>query len=202
MTQDDDQRPNNFNWDSIKTELRKKWDEDQRRTTAERELLRIRAEQYATPLADDTALTEARDTVLVFKLGQERYGIDVKTVQGVRPLDKLTPLPGVPRFYRGLVNLRGQIITVLDLRRFLGVQHNLEEDDAKELIIVKSANTLELALLAHRVEDVADVLHSSIEPLDDMRYTRGMVTTPQKVILLDMPRLLTDERLIVGGRND
>lgn len=155
--------------------------------------LRQRAEQYAKPLTDDDNAPTA--TLVVFRLGDEIYGIDAPLVYAVRRIDTIATVPNIPDFYMGVVNVRGQIITVLDLRRFFGKQDAQATKMPDELLVVR-ANGLELGILAHTVEDVVTLKLSDIQPLNDMGYTWGI--TPQKVILLDMARLLTDERLIVG----
>lgn len=156
------------------------------------DLLRQRAEQYAAPQADDRP-TQG-EMVLAFQLGEERYAVDVMVVRGLRAVRHITPVPAVPRFYRGVVNIRGQIITVLDLRVFF----EMPADDLPAELVVVEAKGLRLGLLAHRIEDVLPVAEYS--PVDDLRYARGL--TADGLILLDIPRLLEDERLIVGGRSD
>lgn len=157
--------------------------------------LRQRAEQYAKPLpTDEDAPTT---TVVIFQLGDETYGVDVLLVHAVRHIGKIATVPNIPHFYAGVVNVRGQIITILDLRRFFG----RGEDNTpmpEELLIIR-ANGLELGILAHTIHDVMTLKLSEIQLLNDMGYAWGI--TPQKFILLDMARLFTDERLIVGNSN-
>jgi len=130
-------------------------------------------------------------------LGAERYGIDVTTVTSVRAMSTLTRVPGVPPFYRGVVNVRGQIITVLDLRVFLNLGGNANKIP-NELIVVKS-NALELGILADHVSDVEHIPVDRIEPVE-MKYARGVTTG--RLVVLDIEQLLTDERLFVGGADE
>ena len=158
--------------------------------------LRQRAQQYAG-VPNDTAADDATAyTMLVFTLGDERYGVQVTHVRGVRPLRHLTRVPGVPAFYRGVVNLRGQIMTVMDLRVFFGLS-SLADADRRvpaELVLV-TANGLSLALLADHVSEIVRVSQGALETID-MRYAHGV--TADGLTLLDAERLLADDRLIVN----
>jgi purine-binding chemotaxis protein CheW len=108
-------------------DLQALWDElNQSDDIRQQENLQIRlqqrARQYATPQQQEEIYAETEIYhMLVFRLGKERYGIDVTQARGVRPSDQLTRVPGVPAFYRGVINVRGRIITVLDLRLFFNV---------------------------------------------------------------------------------
>lgn len=152
-----------------------------------------RAVQYAKPLNESSSEDPANVyDVLVFQLGQERYGVDVQAVRSVRPITTLTRVPGLPSFYSGVVNVRGQIVSVLDLRPFFGMT---VETVARELVIV-NMNGLQLGLLASHVEDVAHVPYAQVEPLD-RPHTRGV--TIDRLVLLNISALFGDERLIIGG---
>lgn len=181
-----------IDWQALREELG--WEDINRDTHAEDTLLQHRARQYASLLPDPDEATDMQ-TVLVFQLGKEHYGIDVTRVKGVRQSEKITPVPGVPRFYRGVVNIRGQILTVLDLLAFLEIAN--EHDTAPEELIIVQVHALELGLLAHHIQDVVTVTAQEIDPLEEMRYALGM--TKDRVIILDIMRLFEDERLIVGG---
>ncbi len=80
-------------------------------------LMQQRARELARPLADGAAEGEHIE-VLEFILAHERYAIETAWVQEVYPLRQLTPLPGTPAFVLGVVNVRGKIISVMDLRVF------------------------------------------------------------------------------------
>lgn len=137
--------------------------------------------------------------VVVFTMGEETYAIDSTHVETIRPLEGLTPVPCTPEFVVGVVNLRGRILSVIDLHRFLG----LERLDLAEtmLVIAIHAEGLDIGLL------VDQVLATRALALDDLEmalptaapmvaeYTRGV--TPDMVVLLDITRILKDQRIIV-----
>jgi purine-binding chemotaxis protein CheW len=185
-----------IDWKSLWEEL--DWDHADRRERAAQERLRQRARQYASLPPEDTDQAASSLTVLAFTLESELYGIDVMLVRGVRSVSAITPVPGTPQFYAGVVNVRGQIITVLDLRQFFGIEVGARKEPG-ELIIVQ-ANQLEIGLLAHHVRGVMSVPAVDIEPLEDIRYARGM--TAERMILLDVARMFEDERLVIGGADE
>jgi len=185
-----------IDWDSIWQSL--DWDDADRQQQAIKERLHQRAQQYAKPSKQhQDAYQSGQDNtyqLLTFDLGAERYGIDVTVVTSVRSTSKLTRVPSAPPFYRGVVNVRGQIITVLDLRILL----SLGMDTSKippELIVVKY-NKLELAILADHVSDVERIPVEAVEPIE-MTYARGV--TLGRLVVLDTMQLFTDERLFLGG---
>src|SRR5690606_24602682 len=132
-------------------------------------------------------------------LGTEYYGVDVMQVHNVRNTGPITRVPGLPAFYRGVLNVRGQIITVLDLRLFFDIPVETTESPPDELVVVR-ANGLEIGLLAHNIEGVQVVPQGQVEPAENMRYAFGI--TPQRRLLLDMTHLFQDDRLLVGGKDD
>lgn len=184
-----------INWESIWQSL--DWDDADRQQQAIKERLHQRAQQYAKPAKQHESYQSGLDNVyqlLTFNLGSERYGIDVNVVTSVRSTSKLTRVPGAPPFYRGVVNVRGQIITVLDLRILLslGVDNSIIPP---ELVVVEY-DKLELAILADHVSDVERIPVEAVEPIE-MTYARGV--TLGRLVVLDTEQLLTDERLIIGG---
>jgi purine-binding chemotaxis protein CheW len=138
-----------IDWEAVWQTLN--WDDETRDKVAEATRLRQRAEQYAAPpreaKVDDDALT-----VLAFELGGEHYGVDVMLVRGVRSMTKIARVPGIPSFYRGVVNVRGQILTVLDLRTFFDIP--AASDHVPDELVTVRANDLEIGLLADSVSGV------------------------------------------------
>jgi purine-binding chemotaxis protein CheW len=162
--------------------------------------LQQRAQVYAKALIPDDDLSDDESYhVLCFALGQEQYALDVTLVRSVRSLGQMTRVPSMPAYYVGIINLRGQMVTVFDLRRWYGNPvSDAPTQQPKEVIIMESQG-LQLALLADRIEQVTRIPHAHITPLD-LQAARGV--TPQKRIVLDMDALCADERLIVGHRDE
>jgi purine-binding chemotaxis protein CheW len=185
--------PNTIDWKTLWQKL--DWDDESHREEATRKRLQRRARQYASlpPEKDDE--TAGKRFVLTFSLGKERYAIDVQLVRIVRSLDTLFPVPGTPSFYPGVVNIRGQIVTVMDLRLFFDMR--VEDSDAARELIVVEANNLQIGLLAHHVYDVISVPSVEVEAIDDIRYAYGV--TADRLVLLDIARMFEDSRLVIGG---
>lgn len=187
-----------IDWDAIWRSL--DWDDAERQQSDVQQRLKQRAELYAQPSKRQESSVQQQEEayqLLTFDLGSERYGIDVRVVTSVRAMNTLTRVPGSPTFYRGVVNVRGQIITVLDLRIILGL--GMETSSIPEELIVVKANQLELGILADHVSDVERIPVTAIE-LIEMQYARGV--TMGRLVVLDIEQLLTDERLVVGGVDD
>ncbi|MBZ0293298.1 MAG: chemotaxis protein CheW [Anaerolineae bacterium] len=187
---------NPIDWDEIwKSLIRVDHDHDE---AIVRERLRKRAQQYAAPKAQAQQVIEQGLALLTFRLGSETYGVDVVTVRGVREVTHITRVPSVPAFYRGVVNVRGQVVTVLDLRLFFNVNVAEESVSPTELVVVE-ANNLTIGLLAHDVQDVVTVSQEQVEAMESMPYTLGV--TPDHLVVLSIEMLLKDDRLWVGSKD-
>ena len=163
-----------------------------------REVLRARARALARePATRQTAIATLE--VIEFGLALERYAIEAAYVREVHPLEDLTPLPGTPPFVAGIVNVRGRILPVIDLRKFF----DLPEPgiaDAHKILLVHTAE-MELGILADTVAGVVsiplDTMQSSLPTLTGLReeYLKGV--TAERLVILDVARILLDPRIIV-----
>jgi purine-binding chemotaxis protein CheW len=108
--------------------------------------------------SDDTENDEKEGKYLTFKLGREEYGLELGRVREIIALMEITPFPLAPDYVRGVVNLRGRVIQVIDLRRKLGMLPS--EDHAGKCIIVcdvqSNAQPIQMSIL---VDSVSEVLH-------------------------------------------
>jgi purine-binding chemotaxis protein CheW len=152
-----------------------------------------------------TAATDADSLeLLAFRLATERYAIETRHVVEVHPLRDLTPLPGTPEFVRGIVNLRGRILPVFDLKKFFG----LPEEGVTDLhrIIVVRGRDLELGLLADMVVNVLTLPRSALQAglptLSGIGAEYIMGVSGQRVIALDLDRVLADPRIVVDDAPD
>ena len=168
------------------------------KTEANGKILHARAQALARiperPPVEGTLLE-----LLEFRLAQEHYALENRYVQEVHPLKDLTPLPCTPPFVLGIVNVRGRILPVLDLKKFF----NLPENGLTDLhrIILVRGNDLELGLLADVIVGVrsipADSLQPSLPTLTGVRsdYVKGV--TGERLVVLDLARILADPKIIV-----
>ena len=162
------------------------------------QILRARAQALARPPASAPS-AETLIEVLEFHLAQERYAVETEHVREVYPLRELTPLPCTPPFVRGIVNLRGRIISVFDLKRLFDLpDHGLT--DLHRIIVVRSSD-LEFGLLADVIVGVRSIpvesLQSSLPTLTGIRaeYLKGV--TPESLVVLNLARIMADPKIIV-----
>ena len=156
----------------------------------------------ARALAREPVPTEAADErieVVEFLLAHECYAIESSYVREVFPLENLTPLPCTPPFVLGIVNLRGEIVSVIDVRKFFDLaQTGLP--DLNKVIVLESADMvfgiLADAILGVRRLPLADI-QPSLPTLTGIRekYLKGI--TPERTVVLDAGKLLADEDIVV-----
>lgn len=164
----------------------------------ERQILRTRAQHLARPLQNGV-LESASLELLEFRLAQENYALETQYVSEVYPLKDLTPMPCTPPFLRGIVNVRGRIVPVIDIKKFFDLPDK-GLSDLHRIILVRG-NDLELGLLADVIVGVRtiplDSLQPSLSTLTGIRsdYLKGV--TPERLVVLDLDRILTDPRIIV-----
>jgi purine-binding chemotaxis protein CheW len=137
--------------------------------------------------------------VLEFRLASEHYAVESRLVQEVHPLRDLTPLPCTPPFVLGIVNVRGRILPVLDLKKFF----DLPERGLTDLhrIILVRGNDLELGLLADVIVGVrsveADSLQPSLPTLTGIRADFLKGVSAERLVVLDLDRILLEPKIIV-----
>ena len=162
-------------------------------------ILRARARNLArTP--ERSLAEEASLDLLEFRLAQERYALETRFVSEVYPLKTLTALPSSPAFVAGVVNVRGRILPVLDLKKFFGLPAEGLTDLHR--VIVVSWNELEFGLLADVSVGVRTIPTRSLQPFlptltgIGADYVKGV--TEERLIVLDIERIVTDPRIIVN----
>lgn len=145
--------------------------------------------------------------LLVFWLGGERYGVEVTSVREIHPLERLTPVPRTPEFVVGVFSARGRILSVVDLRAFMGLPPVGLSDQTKIIVVTntdQSSETagMEIGILADDVADVTTIFKDDIEPplatahvSARAEYVLGI--SPEMLVVLDLNVLLGDQQLIV-----
>jgi len=136
--------------------------------------------------------------MVVLAVGEERYGVEVRDVQEIEPLDKITPIPGTPAFWTGVVNLRGSMYPVLDIERYLGLP--LSEGVESPKVALVSRNGISVGLLVDEVPEIRPVKVSEIGPplaegSSKAEVVRGV--TPDMLSILDLEALLSDPALVI-----
>ena len=164
----------------------------------DREILRARARALARPPESPPA-ADASLELLEFRLARECYGLETRHVQEVYPLKDLTPLPCVPPFVLGIVNVRGRVTPVIDIKKFFDLPDK-GLTDLHRIILVRG-NDLEFGLLADVIVGVRTIPLDSLQPslptLTGIRadYLKGV--TAERLVVLDLDRILADPKIIV-----
>jgi purine-binding chemotaxis protein CheW len=140
-------------------------------------------------------LETASAQYLTFALGGAEYGVEIRKVQEIRGYAPTTPIPNTPPHVMGVMNLRGAIVPVVDLRRALGMPAT--EYTSFTVIVVVTVGTRAMGLIVDAVSDVLDVERGAMQPTPDFgtqvdeRFVRGLAHAGGKlVILLDIDRVL------------
>lgn len=137
--------------------------------------------------------------VVEFVLAHERYAIESRYVREVAPLENLTPLPCTPAFVLGIVNLRGEILSVIDIKKFFELPEQ-GLTDLNKIIVLQSEDML-FGILADAIAGVRRIPVAGMQPslptLTGIRedYLQGV--TPERLVVLDAEKLLTDENIVV-----
>ena len=156
----------------------------------------------ATALAQEPDLREPLEeqlAVVEFLLAHETYAVESSFVREVYPLRDLTPLPGTPEFVAGIINVRGQIVSIIDLKTLFGLPAK-GLTDLNKVIILRDKN-MEFGLLADAVVGVRRISLPEVQPplptLTGIRaeFLRGV--TRDRLVILDVARILADPTIIV-----
>ena len=153
---------------------------------------------FAAPAQEQRVAVEATEHLATFFLDREEYGVDVKQVSEIRRVTEITAVPRAPEFMRGVINLRGRILPVMDLRCKLGLGEVGDTPNTR-IIVVKVRERL-LGLLVDGASQVLKVPVSRIEPPPEEvverggDYIRGVAKLDDRlIILMDIERLLAHE---------
>jgi purine-binding chemotaxis protein CheW len=151
------------------------------------------------PAREEKKAAEATEHLVTFLLGTEEYGLDVRLVQEIIRLTEITPVPRAPDFVKGVINLRGRIIPVVDLRRKLALGEVDASARTTRVVVARLRDRL-VGLLVDGASQVLKVPISLIEPAPeevlevDADYIRGVAKLANRlVILMDLARVLSLE---------
>ncbi len=138
-------------------------------------------------LFDDRTRSDG-DQLLTFTLGEEEYGVPILRVQEVKGYSPLTPIPGTARHLRGVLNLRGLVVPVIDLRAKFGMPE--VPYDKFTVIVIATVGARIVGLTVDAISDVLSVGEAELSPPPelgaqlDASYTTGLARVGEKVVLL------------------
>jgi purine-binding chemotaxis protein CheW len=144
---------------------------------------------------------------LTFRLGDEEYGVEILKVQEIKGYSAITPIPNTPAYIKGVMNLRGTIIPVVDLRAKLAM-HEAEYNQFTVIIVVTVGSKV-MGLIVDAVSDVLNIPRADIQATPDFgsqvdaRFINGMAKAGEKlVVLLAIERVLGGDDLAgLGSAN-
>jgi purine-binding chemotaxis protein CheW len=139
--------------------------------------------------------------LVIFRLAQEEYGLPITKVQEINRLVPITKLPQTPDFMEGIINLRGRIIPVIDLRKRFQLAVTDYTDDNR--IIIVEVNGQTVGIIVDAVTEVVRLASANVEPppptfIIDAQYIHGVGKLDDRLlILLDIDKILTSQEEII-----
>ncbi|NIK10809.1 chemotaxis protein CheW [Alkalibacillus almallahensis] len=138
------------------------------------------------------------DKVIVFKLKDEEYGIPIEHVGSIERIFNITRVPRAPKFVKGVMNLRGVITPIIDLRERFGLE-TVEQTESTRIIIIH-VDDKSIGVIVDAANDVVDVPQEKVEPSPEVvgavnaDYIRGVAKIDQRLlILLNLEKVLSEE---------
>ncbi len=168
-----------------------------------KKILKQRAKSLAEGVEEEKG-AEGHIEVVEFILSYERYAIESIFIKEVYPLNDFTPLPCTPDFVMGITNIRGRIVSLIDMKKFF----NLPDRGLSNLnrVIIVESEDIEIGILADEIVSIRlidpETLQSSLPTLTDIRakYLKGV--TDDRVVVLDVKKILSDPEIIIHEEVD
>lgn len=130
--------------------------------------------------------------VVVFKLNDEQFAVETVKVQSINDIMEITRVPKAPKYIKGLVNLRGNVISLLDINLILDVKKG--ENEQSSIIILEMDDEL-VGITVDQVDEVLEVEPNMLEKVEDDRkkpYLKGVINLQDRIVtLIDIDKLLT-----------
>jgi purine-binding chemotaxis protein CheW len=148
-------------------------------------------------MAENNSAAQEEKQLVVFDLAAEAYGVDINAVQGIIRMQTITKVPRTPDFVEGVINLRGEVIPVVDLRKRFGLKVAEETKDSR--IVVVYIGEQQVGMVVDAVTEVLRISADSIEPPSpvitsaDSAYLMGIAKLEDRLItLLDLEQALSE----------
>ena len=150
---------------------------------------------------DETDDEIQENKFLMCKIGDETYGIDIQHVTDIIELQKITEVPDMPQYVKGVINLRGNVIPVIDMRLRFGMES--KEFDDRTVITVVNIKSNSIGFIVDTATEVVDIPEKSIDPPpsfhesgEQKKYIAGLgKLEDQVIILLDMEKLVGEKEI-------
>jgi purine-binding chemotaxis protein CheW len=149
---------------------------------------------------NDKALDDPVLQWVTYQLENETYGINVMQVQEVLRITEIAPVPGAPAYVLGIINLRGNVVTVIDTRSRFGLPEEKSDDSSRIIIVEVNGNVI--GMLVDSVAEVVYLHQSEIDTApnvnndDSSRFIQGVCSRDEQLlILVDVDKLLSEEEI-------
>ncbi len=137
--------------------------------------------------------------LVTFQLGNEEFAVNILNIQGINRMVQITQIPNAPEFVEGIINLRGKVIPIVDLRKRLGMDDR-DYDNATRFIVVEFSHRV-IGFIVDSVHEVLRINKNIIEPAPQMvagidaDYITGVAKLEDRLlIMLDLEKVLTFEQ--------
>lgn len=147
--------------------------------------------------------TAAAIELIAFRIADQEYCVDIMAVREIRGWSTSTPLPRAPNYVRGVINLRGAVLPIVDLSSRLGLGDTVTS--ARSVIVVVRINSRLIGLLVDAVSDILTVSADAIQPTPDVAcstvqmFSRGILAVEQRMInWLSLDHLLPDQEAVAA----
>ncbi|ABK61200.1 MULTISPECIES: chemotaxis protein CheW [Clostridium] len=130
--------------------------------------------------------------VVIFKLGDEQFAVETAKVQGINDMMEITRVPNAPSHIKGLINLRGNVISLLDINLLLNISKG--EDEHGNIIILKMEDE-QIGITVDEVDEVLEIEEEILEKVDDSNkgYIKGIINFKTRVVtLIDIDKLFVN----------
>ncbi len=151
--------------------------------------------KHASASDTDKSIKDS-ERFLEFSLGRERFGIPLLQVRELISVPETTPIPYSPKYFKGIMNLRGQVISVIDLRLKLGVKAT--EDHSENAVVIVEFDGFRLGLIVDSINKVLQIEEGQIAEVPEVKATGGkdyingvFKNGDDLVVLLELPSLLS-----------
>ena len=150
-------------------------------------------------LQTDYVVNTGTDQFLTFELDGENYGVEILRVQEIRGWDKATPIPNAPEYLCGVLNLRGDIVPIVDLRLFFDMPFNPYTNTTVVIVLrLEGESQRTVGIVVDAVSDAQDISEDEIKPTPnlgtavDTQYIKGIANVGEELLmLLDIDKLLS-----------
>lgn len=148
-------------------------------------------------LADDKTVIQ----LIVFRAGNEEFGVNIDAVREIIKMSMITPIPESPDFIKGIVNVRGEIVTTIDIKSRFDLQQT-EDVEAKHIVVTKQEDNL-FGLIVDEVIEVLRIMKKEIKSTPNLidkineKYIKGIISHDNRlIILLDLEQVLSYQELV------